>query len=44
MRMTRVIAALLTAPLVGLVLSAPTAQADPNPDVSVVKAELNRSS
>ncbi|MFK4088454.1 hypothetical protein ACI2LF_30350 [Kribbella sp. NPDC020789] len=44
MRMTRVLAALITAPLVGLVLSAPTAQADPDPKLSVVKVELNRSS
>jgi hypothetical protein len=41
---TRMVAALLVAPLVGLVLSAPAAQADPDPRLSITKVELNKAS
>ncbi|GAB3941125.1 hypothetical protein GCM10029976_059920 [Kribbella albertanoniae] len=41
---TRFLAALLVAPLAALALTAPAAHADPDPDLSITKVELSRSS
>jgi hypothetical protein len=41
---TRVLAALLVTPLAALALTAPAAQADPDPRLSITKVELNKAS